>query len=121
MSSIWRLNGGDVYVSEYGSKVNPTIAELNPINSTSSVYHYIFTPDEEVSIGGMVIGSGHLTTIQNGIHSEVTLITDLEPGGITVLFQDMSAERIHSSCQLVDAALPTNAPVYDIQVTVRLV
>jgi len=120
MSSIWRLNGGDIYVGDYRGKISPTIAELNPINSTSSVYHYINTPDEEVSIEGIVIGSGHLTTIEAGVGGNVTLITDLEPSGITVLFISIEKRREPTTCQLIDDTLPTTAPVYTVTAVLRL-
>jgi hypothetical protein len=120
MASIWKLNGGDIYVSDYRSQITPSIAELNPINSTSSTYHYIHTPDDEINVEGIVIGSGHLTTIEAGLGSTVTLITDLVPGGVTVLFQDLSYNRLPSTCQLVDGTLPTTAPVYSVTAVVRL-
>lgn len=120
MSSIWKLNGGDIYVDEYNAKLTPAIAELNPINSTSSTYHYVFTPDEEISVEGIVVGSGHLATIRAGVGGTVTLITDLEPGGITVLLQELSDTREMSSCQLIDATLPTDAPVYRVSAIVRV-
>jgi len=119
MSSIWKLNGGDIYVNEYRTQIKPSIAEHNPINSSSSTYHYIHTPDDEVNVEGIVVGSGHLATIEAGLHSTVTLITDLESGGITVLFQDFSYDRIMSSCQLIDPTLPTDAPVYRVTAVVR--
>lgn len=120
MSSIWKLNGGDIYVSDYRDQLKPSIAELNPINSSDSTFHYIHTPSDEVTIDGVVVGTGHLATIISGLHTVVTLITDLEPGGVSVLFQDISYDRMQSACQLIDPLLPTDSPVYSVTVTVRL-
>ena len=121
MSSIWKLNGGDYYVSEYRDQIKPSIAELNPINSSDSTFHYIHTPSDEVNLDGIVVGDAHLATILGGLHTVVKLITDLELSpGIDVLFQDISYDRIMSSCQLIDSTLPTDAPVYSVSVTVRI-
>lgn len=120
MSSIWKLNGQDVYVDEYENEISPSVAELNPINSSSSTYHYIFTPDDNISVRGHVIGSGRITLIEAGVGSTVTLISDLIPGGITVLFESWSYERLPTTCQNIDGTLPTDAPVYRITATLRL-
>jgi len=121
MSSIWKLNGGDIYVSDYRDQIKPSIAELNPINSSSSTFHYVHTPSDEVTIDGIVVGSAHLATILGGLHTVVKLITDLEVSpGVDVLFQDISYDRMQSACQLIDSTLPTDAPVYSVTVTVRL-
>lgn len=120
MSSIWKLNGEDVYIDEFENEISPVVAELNPINSTSSTYHYVYTPDDNISVRGHVIGSGRIAGIEAGIGGNVTLITDLEPGGITVLFESWSYERLPTMCQLIDSTLPTDAPVYRVTASLRL-
>lgn len=120
MSSIWKLNGEDIYVDEYENEISPAVAELNPINSTSSTYHYIYTPDDNISIRGHVIGSARMASIEAGIGGEVTLITDLLPGGVTVLFESWNYERLPTTCQQIDGTLPTNAPVYRVTAILRL-
>lgn len=120
MSSIWKLNGEDIYADEYEGEISPAVAELNPINSTSSIYHYIYTPDDNISVRGHVIGSARMSAIEAGIGGTVTLITDLLPGGITVLFESWNYERLPTTCQLIDGTLPTNAPVYRVTATLRL-
>lgn len=119
MSSIWKLNGEDVYVDEYESELAPVVAELNPINSTSSTYHYIYTPDDNITVRGHVIGSGVIANIEDGVGGTVTLISDLLPGGVTVLFENWTYERLPSTCQHIDISLPTDAPVYRITATLR--
>ncbi len=119
MASIWKLNGGDIYVDDYKKTKNPTIAELNPINSTNSVYHFIFEPDDEIIINGHVVGDSHLSTIESGIRTLVTLITDLLPGGITVLLKELSIERLNISCQTIDSTLDGDSPVYRVTATLR--
>ena len=121
MSSIWKLNGGDIYVGDYSESLNPVIAEHNAINSVeSSIYHFIYEPDEEVTVEGYVVGLGHLNTIKGGIRTNVTLITDLIPGGITVLLQQLNITRDQTSCQLIDSSLATDSPVYKVVATLRL-
>jgi len=119
VSSIWKLNGEDVYVDEFENSISPAVAELNPINSTSSTYHYIYTPDDSFSVRGHVVGETRIGNIEAGIGGTVTLISDLEPGGITVLFEDWSYERLPTACQTIDGALPTDEPVYRVTATLR--
>ena len=119
MASIWKLNGGDIYVNEYREGLTPTIAEHNPINSTASIYHFIFEPDDEITIEGYVIGISHLNTIKGGIRTNVTLITDLIPGGATVLLQQLDITRDQTSCQLIDPSLAADSPVYKVIATLR--
>ena len=118
-ASIWKLNGANIYVNEYSEGIDPTIAELNPINSTNSVYHFIFTPDTSIDIQGYVIGSGYLAIMEAGVGGLVTFITDLKPAGITVLFDNIKASRVMSVCQLIDTTQPTTAPVYQVSCALR--
>lgn len=119
MASIWKLNGADIYVSEYSEQVDPQIAEINPIDSSNSTYHYIFTPDDEVTIEGIVVGSGTLSTLEAGLGGIVVLISDLVPGGQNLLFQNYSSRREMTACQLIDLTKPTTAPVYTVTATLR--
>ena len=119
MASIWKLNGADIYVSEYSEQIDPQIAEINPIDSGQSTYHYIFTPDDEVTVEGLVVGSGTLSTLEAGLGGLVSLISDLVPGGETLLFQNYSARREMTACQLIDMTKPTTAPVYTVTATLR--
>lgn len=120
MASIWKLNGGDIYVGDYREGLNPTIAEHNPIASVqASIYHFIFEPDDEITIEGYVVGLGHLNTIKGGIRTNVTLITDLIPGGVTVLLQQLDITRDQTSCQLIDPSLAADSPVYKVVATLR--
>jgi hypothetical protein len=119
MSSIWKLNGADIYVDEYAENLKPQIAELNPIDSTASIFHYIFTPDQDLTVAGTVIGSGYIQTIKNGLGTNVTLITDLVPGGITVLLEDLKIQREQYYAQRVDQSQSETAPVYRVAATLR--
>ncbi len=119
MSSIWSLNGGDVYVDSYTEGLNPSIAEHNPIASTASIYHFLFEPDDEITIEGHVVGTSHLNTIKGGIRTNVTLITDLIPGGITVLLQQLDITRLNVSCQSIDPLLTADSPVYKVVAHLR--
>lgn len=120
MASIWKLNGGDIYVDSYKKSHNPTIAEHNPINTTeSTIYHFVFEPDNEIVIEGHVVGDTHLGTIEGGIRTNVTLITDLLPGGITVLLQKLEVTRLNISCQTIDSTLTGDSPVYKVTATLR--
>lgn len=120
MTSIWKLNNADIYVDRDQETTDPNLVELNPINSNkNSIYHLIFTPDDTMSIEGIVIGSGYLQMIENGAGSAVTLITDLIPGGITVTMKDFKSDRQMVVCQYVDLTQPKTAPVYRVTVTLR--
>ncbi len=120
MSSIWKLNGGDIYVDDYKEELNPQIAEHNPINSTASIFHFIFEPDESIRIEGHVVGTSHLNTIKSGIRTDVTMITDLIPGGVTVLLEKLDITRLNISCQSIDPTLTSNSPVYKVVAQLRL-
>jgi hypothetical protein len=119
MASIWTLNGADIYVSNYSEKVDPQIAEINPIDSSNSTYHYIFTPDDEVTVEGLVVGSGTLSNLEAGLGGVVSLVSDLVPGGENLLFQNYNARREMVACQLLDLTKPDTAPVYTVTATLR--
>ncbi len=119
MASIWKLNGADIYVNEYSEQIDPQIAEINPIDSSNSTYHFIFTPDDEVTVEGLVVGSGTLSTLQAGLGGIVSLVSDLVPGGQNLLFQSYSSRREMTSCQLLDLTKPDTAPVYTVTATLR--
>jgi hypothetical protein len=120
MASIWKLNAGDIYVDAYRKAHDPLIAEHNPIASTASIYHFIFERDNEVVIEGHVVGDTHLGTIEGGIRTNVTLITDLDPGGSTVLLQKLDIVRLNIACQNIDPTLTTDSPVYRVTATLRI-
>jgi hypothetical protein len=117
MASIWKLNGIDIYVDVFGDSKDPTIAELNPINSIQSVYHWITTPDKTIEIQGTVVGTGYKQLIENTVASVVTLTTDL--GDVTVLIKNIKSDRQLVSCQYVDLSQPTTSPVYRVTITMR--
>lgn len=121
MASIWKLNGADYYVDGYSEEDSPTIAEIVPIGSSkSAVYHYIDTPNTKLTLEGTVIGTSHLDTIKSAEGSNVTLITDLDPGGSTVLVQNVAAERLMVVKQTVDSSQADDAPVYRVTVGIVL-
>ena len=119
MASIWKLDGADIYVDEYGDKNESQVAEINPINSTDSTFHHIFDRTEEITFGGTVIGTTYLATIKATKGNEVTLITDLVPGGFTVVVQDVTSERQLVAWQRVDITQAITAPVYRVSITCR--
>ena len=119
MASIWKLNGGDIYVDDYNEELKPSIAEHNPIASTASIYHFLFEPDDTLKIEGHVVGTSHLNTIKSGIRTDVTLITDLIPGGVTVLLQQLDIKRLNISCQSIDSTLDGDSPVYRVVAHLR--
>lgn len=119
MSSIWSLNGADIYVDKYSPERKSQTAELNPINSTSSTLHYIYTPSDTISISGIVIGDTDLATIQDGAGGNVTLVTDQDPGGSTVFLASVNAERMQSWRQNIDTTKDSDAPVYRVNCVVR--
>jgi hypothetical protein len=119
MTSIWKLNGADIYVDNDQVESEAIVAELQPIDASASIFHYIMTPSPTKTIEGTVIGSGYLDTIKSGVGSNVTLISDLEPGGITVTLVSVSEERQLVYAQRVDDSLPETAPVYRVSCVVR--
>ena len=121
MTSIWKLNDQDMYVDQYSRLPRGETAELNPLNSTSSIYHELFKADDEVQFQGTVIGETYESNIRATYLSEVTLITDLVSGGFTVYVQNVQSTRTPSMSQLVDTSQDVTAPVYRIVVTARVV
>ncbi len=119
MASIWKLNGGDIYVDDYNEELKPALAEHNPIDSTTSIFHFLFEPDDTIKIEGHVVGTSHLNTIKGGIRTDVTLITDLIPGGVTVLLQQLDVTRLNISCQSIDSTLTSDSPVYRVVAQLR--
>jgi len=119
MASIWKLNGADIYVDEFAGKVDSQIAEINPINSTASIFHKIFERTKEITLVGTVVGTTYLNTILATNGESVTLISDLVGGGYTILVQNVNYVRQLLSCQTIDQTQPTNAPVYRVTVLFR--
>jgi hypothetical protein len=121
MSSIWKLNGQDIYVDQFNHNAQGESAELNPLNSTSSIHHKIFEADDEISFQGTVIGETYEGNIRNTYLSEVTLISDLASGGYSVYVTNVQSTRLQSYSQFVDYSQAVTAPVYRITVTAKVV
>jgi len=121
MTSLWKLNGQDIYVDQFSQSPKGTVAELNPLNSTSSIYHLIFQSDDELNFQGTVIGETYESNIRGTWGNEVELITDLISGGFTVQVLQVQSVRTRSLNQYVDRSQNKEAPVYRITVVARVV
>ena len=121
MSSIWKLDGQDIYVDQFNQAAHGESAELNPLNSTASIHHKIFEADDELQFQGTVIGETYEGNIRDTYLSEVTLITDLASGGYTVYVTNIQSVRLQSFSQFVDYSQDETAPVYRITVTAKVV
>jgi hypothetical protein len=121
MTSIWKLNGQDIYVDQFSQSPKGTVAELNPLNSTSSIYHLIFQSDDELNFQGTVIGETYEGNIRATWGNEVELITDLDLGGFTVQVLQVQSVRTRTLNQFVDRSQDKDAPVYRITVVARVV
>ncbi len=122
MSSIWKLNGADFYVDADKEGMSPHIVEHNPINSTNSYYHLVFTPDDEISLGGHVVGKAHMNLIRSGVGGVVELITDdggIAPGGMNILFLKYDYDRLDQCGQTIDQTQAGDAPIYKVTVLLR--
>ena len=120
MASIWKLDGQDIYVDQFNQKPIGEAAELNPLNSTASIYHKIFEADDEINFQGTVIGTTYESNIRGTYLSEVTLITDLVSGGFSVFVMNIQSTRTPTMSQFVDLAQDSDAPVYKVTVTARV-
>jgi hypothetical protein len=121
MASIWKLNNQDIYVDQFTRNAEGESAELNPLNSTSSIHHKIFEADDEISFQGTVIGETYEGNIRATYLSEVTLISDLVPSGFTIYVTNVQSRRTPSFSQFVDRTQAVTAPVYRITVTAKVV
>lgn len=122
MASIWKLNGQDIYVDTFKHDPQGEIVELNPINSTASIYHKIFTADDEIQFAGTVVGETYETNIRATWGSEVELITDLTtPSSITIQVMNIQSVRQQTMTQLVDTSQAVDAPIYRVTVTAKVV
>jgi len=119
MASIWKLDGADIYVDQESGKADSQVAEINPINSTDSTFHKIFERTDEVTLAGTVIGTTHLNNIIATKGETVTLISDLDPGGSSVLVGNVGYERQLVVCQTVDSTQARTAPVYRVTIYYR--
>ena len=119
MASIWKLNGADIYVDTYNVTETAQVAEKNPINSSSSNFHVVFSQTPIYNIGGTVVGTGYLTTIRATKGNTVTLISDLVPAGESVLVIDVQVQRLNVYSQHIDSTQPSTAPVYKVTITAR--
>jgi hypothetical protein len=121
MSSIWKLDDQDIYVDQFNQAPKGEVAELNPLNSTDSIYHKIYEADDEISFQGTVIGETYESNIRATYLSEVILITDLIPSGFSVFVTNVQSVRTQTMSQFVDLTQSSDAPVYRITVTARVV
>ena len=122
MASIWKLNGADFYVDQDKEGITPHVVEHNPINSTNSYYHKVFVPDDEVTLGGHVIGKAHMNLMRSGVGNDVSLYTDaggIAFGGITVMFLKFDYDRLNQCGQTVDLTQAGDAPIYKVTVLLR--
>ena len=121
MASIWKLNGQDIYVDTYQDTPQGEIVELNPINSTASIYHKIFEADDELQFAGTVVGETYEGNIRATWGDQVTLISDLVPSGFTVQVMNIQSVRQPSMTQLIDTSQSIEAPVYRMTITAKVV
>ena len=121
MASIWKLNAQDIYVDQFNQVPKGESAELNPLNSTGSIYHKLFEADDEIQFQGTVVGETYESNIRATYLSEVTLITDLAPGGFTVYVTNVQSTRTPSMSQLIDSTQDVDVPIFRITVTARVV
>ncbi len=119
MASIWSLDGNDIYVDSDKVRHPVTVAELNPIKSTASIFHSLFEPTESQEIVGTVVGKATTDALIATKNSTVSLISDLVPGGENVFVQDISYERVLLSRQAIDTGQADDAPVYRVSATLR--
>ena len=120
-TSIWKLNGYNIYVDQFSQQGQGEVVELNPLNSTASIYHKIFDADEEVQFQGTVIGETNEAAMRATHLTEVTLISDLAPSGYTVLVMNVQTTRTPSMSQHVDGSQAVDAPVYRAVFTAKVV
>ena len=119
MASIWKLDNNDIYIDADSADHSASIAELNPINSSESIFHSLFVPTSKRTIAGTVIGFTALDNIVDTANTVVTLASDLVPAGISVLVQSVQYQRVNVFAQKVDSSLPVTSPVYKVTVVVR--
>jgi hypothetical protein len=119
MSSIWSLDGNDIYVDKDQEQHPAQVAELNPINSTTSIFHSLFEPTETKEISGTVVGEATMNALMGTTNSTVSLISDLVPGGENVFVQRINYERLMMYKQSIDDLQSDDAPVYRVSATVR--
>ncbi len=119
MASIWSIDGNDIYIDNFSEKSVGQVAEINPINSTSSTFHTLFEPTNVVNTSGTVIGESVADAIRDLKGQVVSLISDLVPGGFSVLVSDVQVNRITAFGQTVDGGFPFDAPIYKISLTLR--
>ena len=119
MPSIWKLDDNDIYVDQDSEQHPHQAAELNPINSTESIFHSLYDATSNKNIAGTVIGETFKNNILATKGSTVSLISDLVLGGEDVFVQDVKYERVHVSAQRVDLSQSETAPVYRVTLTLR--
>jgi len=119
MASIWSLNGFDIYVDQFQEAAPGQSAELNPIDSSESIFHILFEPTVTYQLSGTVIGEANMNGIKATRNTIVSLISDFEPGGIDVFVQDVTINRIIAFGQTVDQLQAIDAPIFKINLTVR--
>jgi len=121
MASIWKLDGNDIYIDQFSQLAKGESAELNPLNSTASIYHKIYKADDELQLAGTVIGNTYEANIRGTYLSEVTLISDLVPSGFTVYVTNVQSVRTQTLSQFVDLSQSSDAPVYRVTITAKVV
>lgn len=119
MASIWSIDGNDIYIDSFTEKSAGQVAEINPINSTSSTFHALFEPSNFINAGGTVIGESVANAIRGLKGQVVSMVSDLVPGGFSVLVNEVGINRVISYGQTVDDSFPFDAPIYKISLTLR--
>jgi len=71
MASKWQFGNVDVYVREFSISVDTKRAEVIPLDSAQSVYHFFGSSGSHFNVTGLVIGTGNayqlLSDAQNNI------------------------------------------------------
>lgn len=119
MASIWSLDGNDIYVDKDKERHPARAAELNPINSTASIFHSLYEPTASKDIDGTVVGESTMNALMATKNSTVSLISDLVPGGENVFVEDITYTRMLVYKQSIDGGQADDAPVYRVTATLR--
>lgn len=117
---MWYFNSVRIFVQGYNGSDKQLIARLNPINS-GTILHIFGHDDKIIKIKALCVGLTDLNALRNlkSTGTAYTLESPVFPDTDYYL-NDINHSLMATTCQSIRTDLPTDAPVFEIDMELYL-
>ena len=113
----WEIGNVRVFVLDMGGEDTHIVSRLHPFGG-GTIHHSFGWEDEVTKVGGYVVGSGDLGTLQSYTTSGTTTFQLNSPYGVlgNYLVSKVAYKLTKGICQSLRTDLPQDTPVYKVDV-----